>query len=113
VSLGVGMLHTGAHMSETTDSEFLGPTLTTDVSFAATSWFTSEVALEYRDTAGITYKLVGGIDSALAGGAYTCMKTDYDNGLFGSGNATTTSCGSGAATAAPYVGFSLGFSPKL
>ncbi len=110
LSFGVGVLHTGARTSEDSEGDWLFPDRVTDYSYNATEWATGEAALEIRANHGVTFKFIAGLDHAVSGGAYTCMSTTYD-GLFDGG--TTAACGSGRATDAPYVGFAIGFSPKI
>ncbi len=113
LSLGGGLLYTAAREGHDDNQEFLGPETITDYSYSATTWATAEAALEIRATDGMTLKFIAGLDHAIAGGAYTCMSTTIDNGLFGSGDATSSPCAAGTATDAPYIGFSIGYSPKL
>jgi len=114
IGLGGGFEQIGAHDVTTTDTDFLGPTITNAYSFGASAWATGDVTIEARTADGLSVRLAVGIEIPIASGTYTCMSTNADNGLFGSNVPTTTDCsGAVGKVVEPFAGLMLGYSPRL
>ena len=113
LSVGARVLHTGARNDATSEHPLFNSTTNDAYAYAPATWATAELALELRAQDGLHVKLLADLGGALAGGDYALTRTVIDNGLFGTGESTTTHGVGSPSGPQLFLGIAVGFSPHL
>jgi hypothetical protein len=114
LAVGAGIAGRPEHaetVDDTPDGDWLsGPFVTKYYDNHPGLWGSIDATLEARAASGLTLQVDVGVSAPVVGGGYACTETDSDNGLFGSGDMSTSDCSVSREQPAPFVGVALGYS---